>query len=200
MKNYYEELEVSRHASSEVINKAYKTLAKKYHPDSTKENKELAEERFKKISEAYETLSDSEKKKKYDEQLNITEPIIDINKYNQLVKDNQVLSSEISRLKNNYNANYNYSSAQNNNTYSTSQYTSSTVNNIKNTPPNTNRTTTQNRTYYEPSIIDIIKYKIDHWVKNLIAFVLTIFIVFILLCILLYIPFTRDFLLRSFTF
>lgn len=200
MKNYYEELEVSRHASSEVINKAYKTLAKKYHPDSTKENKELAEERFKKISEAYETLSDSEKKKKYDEQLNITEPIIDINKYNQLVKDNQVLSSEISRLKNNYNANYNYSSAQNNNTYSTSQYTSSTVNNIKNTPPNTNRTTSQNRTYYEPSIIDIIKYKIDHWVKNLIAFVLTIFIVFILLCILLYIPFTRDFLLRSFTF
>ena len=200
MKNYYEELEVSRHASSEVINKAYKTLAKKYHPDSTKENKELAEERFKKISEAYETLSDSEKKKKYDEQLNITEPIIDINKYNQLVKDNQVLSSEISRLKNNYNANYNYSSAQNNNTYSTSQYTSSTVNNIKNTPPNTNRTTFQNRTYYEPSIIDIIKYKIDHWVKNLIAFVLTIFIVFILLCILLYVPFTRDFLLRSFTF
>lgn len=200
MKNYYEELEVSRHASSEVINKAYKTLAKKYHPDSTKENKELAEERFKKISEAYETLSDSEKKKKYDEQLNITEPIIDINKYNQLVKDNQVLSSEISKLKNNYNTNYNYSSTQNNNTYSTPQYTNSTVNNIKNTPQNTNRTTFQNRTYYEPSIIDIIKYKIDHWVKNLIAFVLTIFIVFILLCILLYVPFTRDFLLRSFTF
>lgn len=200
MKNYYEELEVSRHASSEVINKAYKTLAKKYHPDSTKENKELAEERFKKISEAYETLSDSEKKQKYDEQLNITEPIIDINKYNQLVKDNQVLSSEISRLKNNYNTNYNYSSTQNNNTYSTPQYTNSTVNNIKNTTPNMNRTTSQNRTYYEPSIIDIIKYKIDHWVKNLIAFVLTIFIVFILLCILLYIPFTKDFLLRSFTF
>lgn len=193
MKNYYEELEVSRHASSEVINKAYKTLAKKYHPDSTKENKELAEERFKKISEAYETLSDSEKKKKYDDQLNITEPIIDINKYNQLVKDNQVLSSEISKLKNNYNTNYNHSSAQNNNT-------NSTANNIKNTPQNTNRTTSQNRTYYEPSIIDIIKYKIDHWVKNLIAFVLTIFIVFILLCILLYVPFTRDFLLRSFTF
>ena len=200
MKNYYEELEVSRHASSEVINKAYKTLAKKYHPDSTKENKELAEERFKKISEAYETLSDSEKKKKYDEQLNITEPIIDINKYNQLVKDIQVLSSEISKLKNNYNTNYNHSSTQNNNTYSTPQYTNSTVNNIKNTPQNTNRTTSQNRTYYEPSIIDIIKYKIDHWVKNLIAFVLTIFIVFILLCILLYVPFTRDFLLRSFTF
>ena len=89
MKNYYEELEVSRHASSEVINKAYKTLAKKYHPDSTKENKELAEERFKKISEAYETLSDSEKKKKYDEQLNITEPIIDINKYFELNDVNQ---------------------------------------------------------------------------------------------------------------
>lgn len=199
MKNYYEELEVSRHASSEVINKAYKTLAKKYHPDSTKENKELAEERFKEISEAYETLSDTEKRKKYDEQLNTFEPIIDVNKYNQLVKDNQFLSSEISRLKNNYSANY--SSHQNTNTYSASHYANSTVNNIKNTTSNnTSRSTTQNKSYYEPSIIDIIKYKIDHWIKNLIAFVLTIFIVFILLCILLYIPFTRDLLLKNFTF
>lgn len=199
MKNYYEELEVSRHASSEVINKAYKTLAKKYHPDSTKENKELAEERFKEISEAYETLSDTEKRKKYDEQLNTFEPIIDVNKYNQLVKDNQFLSSEISRLKNNYSANY--SSHQNTNTYSASHYANSTVNNIKNTTSNnTSRSTNQNKSYYEPSIIDIIKYKIDHWIKNLIAFVLTIFIVFILLCILLYIPFTRDLLLKNFTF
>lgn len=199
MKNYYEELEVSRHASSEVINKAYKTLAKKYHPDSTKENKELAEERFKEISEAYETLSDTEKRKKYDEQLNTFEPIIDVNKYNQLVKDNQFLSSEISRLKDNYSANY--SSHQNTNTYSASHYANSTVNNIKNTTSNnTSRSTNQNKSYYEPSIIDIIKYKIDHWIKNLIAFVLTIFIVFILLCILLYIPFTRDLLLKNFTF
>ena len=57
MKNYYEELEDSKNTKNEVINKAYKTLAKKYHPNSTKENKELAEERKKKISEAYKNLS-----------------------------------------------------------------------------------------------------------------------------------------------
>lgn len=44
MKNYYEELEVSRNASNEIISRAYKVLAKKYHPDTTTENKQLAEE------------------------------------------------------------------------------------------------------------------------------------------------------------
>ena len=69
MKNYYEELEVSRNASKEVINRAYKVLAKKYHPDTTTENKQFAEERFKKISEAYEILSDSQKRSNYNSEL-----------------------------------------------------------------------------------------------------------------------------------
>jgi len=67
MKNYYEVLEVSKNASSEVIEKAYKTLAKKYHPDVSPENKKSeAESLFKEIGEAYEILSDAEKRADYD--------------------------------------------------------------------------------------------------------------------------------------
>lgn len=70
MKNYYEILEVDPKASKEVIEKAYKVLAKKYHPDLQEEkNKKRAEEKIKNLNEAYEILSDTNKKAKYDEQL-----------------------------------------------------------------------------------------------------------------------------------
>lgn len=66
-KNYYDILQVNRNASSEIIEKAYKILAKKYHPDlQTEENKKEAEEILKEINEAYETLSSPEKKEAYD--------------------------------------------------------------------------------------------------------------------------------------
>ena len=70
MKNYYEILEVDQKASKEVIEKAYKVLAKKYHPDLQEEkNKKRAEEKIKNLNEAYEILSDENKKAKYDEKL-----------------------------------------------------------------------------------------------------------------------------------
>lgn len=70
MKMYYEMLEVSENASREVIEKAYRVLVKKNHPDlQTSENKVKAEERIKKINEAYEILSDESKKKQYDIEL-----------------------------------------------------------------------------------------------------------------------------------
>ena len=69
-KNYYDILQVNRNASPEIIEKAYKTLAKKYHPDlQTEENKKQAEEILKEINEAYETLSNAEKKQVYDASL-----------------------------------------------------------------------------------------------------------------------------------
>lgn len=72
MKNFYEILEVNEKASKEVIEKVYKVLAKKYHPDlqRTPEEKEKAEERMKEINEAYSILSDTEKRRKYDLELN----------------------------------------------------------------------------------------------------------------------------------
>ena len=64
-KDYYKVLGVARGASSEEIKKAFRKLARKYHPDvNPGDNK--AETRFKEINEAYEVLSDSDKRKKYD--------------------------------------------------------------------------------------------------------------------------------------
>jgi curved DNA-binding protein len=63
--DYYQVLGVNKGASAEDIKKAYRKLAMKYHPDHTKGDKD-AEEKFKKISEAYAVLSDPEKRKQYD--------------------------------------------------------------------------------------------------------------------------------------
>jgi len=64
-KDYYEILGVSRDASKEDIKKAYKRLAKKYHPDLNKHDKDAAE-KFKEINEAYSVLSDDKKRANYD--------------------------------------------------------------------------------------------------------------------------------------
>ena len=63
--DYYQILGLKKGASEEEIKKAYRKLAMKYHPDHTKGDK-AAEEKFKKISEAYAVLSDKEKRKEYD--------------------------------------------------------------------------------------------------------------------------------------
>src|SRR5713226_5730838 len=65
-KDYYEVLGVPRTASEGEIKKAFRKLAREYHPDVAK-NKKQAEEKFKEINEAYEVLGDPAKRKKYDE-------------------------------------------------------------------------------------------------------------------------------------
>jgi len=64
--DYYNILEVDKTASESEIKKAYRKLALKWHPDKNPNNKAAAEEKFKNISEAYEVLSDPEKKNVYD--------------------------------------------------------------------------------------------------------------------------------------
>ena len=65
MKDYYKTLNVQKTATEKEIKKAYRKLAKKYHPDVYKGNRKDAEEKFKEISEAYEVLSNKEKRQKY---------------------------------------------------------------------------------------------------------------------------------------
>lgn len=186
MNNYYDELEVSKTASKEVIEKVYKVLAKKYHPDTTKEiDKHAAEEKFKIISEAYEVLSDDEKRKKYDLELEQSNPTISYEEYMDVVNQRDTLSHTLNNLKNEFyqfknsvNTNQYYNnnhipynqvdSNLNNNTYNSS-------NNYHNTNQNsTNQNTnSQERKYYytntgkPASAFDYFKYKIKEFFSNI---------------------------------
>ena len=65
-RDYYETLGVSKSADAKEIKKAYRKLAIKYHPDKNPDNK-ATEEKFKEAAEAYDVLSSTEKKQKYDQ-------------------------------------------------------------------------------------------------------------------------------------
>src|SRR5919198_1368133 len=65
-RDYYETLGVAKTATDDEVRSAFRKLARKYHPDVAKDKK-AAEEKFKEINEAYEVLSDPEKRKKYDQ-------------------------------------------------------------------------------------------------------------------------------------
>lgn len=161
MKNYYDELEVSKTASKEVIEKVYKVLAKKYHPDTTKEiDKIAAEEKFKLISEAYEILSDDEKRKKYDLEFEQTHPTISYEEYLNIVNERDNLNTALNNLKNEFNG----YRKQNNNSqeyYNTNQNASA---------QNTN---TKKKTYYytdtgkPASAFAYYKYKIKQFFSNI---------------------------------
>ncbi len=66
-RDYYEVLGVEKTATDEELKKAYRKLAKKYHPDANPDNKEEAEAKFKELNEAYEVLSDKQKRSMYDQ-------------------------------------------------------------------------------------------------------------------------------------
>lgn len=98
MKNYYEILEVSENASSEVIEKAYRTLAKKYHPDVQRSNNlHFSENKFKELTEAYEVLSNPDLRNQYNNRLGLISN--NDNLYNNLYSEQEKLKNEVNNLK-----------------------------------------------------------------------------------------------------
>lgn len=182
-KNYYDWLEISRNASPEVVEKAYKTLVKKYHPDLQEgENKQQAEEMIKKINEAYSVLSDETKRKQYDE--TIKESTISREEYDRLQQELNNMRRQ-STTNDNHNTNHvtNMQSTENEKQDQDIEYQQRLENARK-------------KAYYDAYIQDLKRrgYKIRY--KKTFKDYLKIFIVIvvvIVLCILLWvIPFTRE--------
>lgn len=96
MKNYYEILEVDKKASPEVIEKAYKTLVKKYHPDL--QNNSDCQDKMRQINEAYEILSNDFKRREYDEK--IKRQSVSIEEYNRIIQENNRLKKDLKRVVN----------------------------------------------------------------------------------------------------
>lgn len=172
MKNYYEILEVDKKASSEIIEKAYKTLAKKYHPDLQDCRKEEYEERMKDINEAYSILSDDYKKTTYDEQLEST--IIAREEYEKVVQENIILREQLKSM-------LNQSQIQNN------TINNSTIDNMNRVlRQQINRATSQ--AYQDAYVQDMknrgykIKYKHDfkYYLKLVAVLGATIFVLFLI--------------------
>ncbi len=108
-KTYYDILEVSRYATDEVINRAHKVLVKRYHPDVQKdsESRKKAAEEMVKVNEAYEVLSDKDKKAKYDKKLELEE------KRKNMQNSSNAYNTNIRSSKKNNGSNTNINAGQN---------------------------------------------------------------------------------------
>jgi DnaJ-class molecular chaperone len=95
-KDYYIVLGVSRGADLNKIKKAYRTVAKKHHPDLTKSEKSV--QKFREIREAYETLSDEGKRKKYDAELARRGSKIKISRVPETIEKRKSLFDQIERV------------------------------------------------------------------------------------------------------
>lgn len=148
MKNYYELLEVDKNASKEVIDKAYKILVKKYHPDLQDESSKLeCEHKIKEINEAYDILSDTLKRNEYDKTLKNN--FITLEDYNILIDENMKLKKELNNLKNTFfNKNTHYDNYQNINknnfNNSSTKYKPNNFNNTNNIYNNRSNTSDDN--------------------------------------------------------
>lgn len=104
MKNYYEILEVDRNASQEVIEKAYKVLAKKYHPDLQQGvDKQQCAEKMKMINDAYGVLSDILKREEYNQKLKDEElqnENILLEEQERIMQENYVLKQQLNKMGN----------------------------------------------------------------------------------------------------
>lgn len=184
-KDYYKLLEIDRNASPEIIEKAYKTLAKKYHPDLQDElNKKKSEEIFKQINEAYQTLSDPISKANYDQTLANND--ISQDKYDEMYKQNQILKNKLNDLQSKQ-----YSQPTNTE-YNEQHYTpdldTKNENYSRNLEYEQQLNEARQKAYYDAYIQDLknrgykIMYKktFKDYVKNLISLIIVLVILFLL--------------------
>ena len=174
-KNYYEILEVDKNASKEIIDKAYKTLAKRYHPDlQTQEGKEQKEEMMKKVNEAYDVLSEENKRTAYNQQL--ASQNVSIDEYQKILLENELLKQQLETARQNI---------QNNRVYQQNTYS----NEQRNTTPNVGQQTnfTANQPYQNPYVQTRRQYRTRRRLtfKQLIK-IIGVIVGVILLCALIY--------------
>lgn len=173
MKNYYEILEVDVKASKEIIDKAFKVLAKKYHPDTQNDNKKTwAESKFKELNEAYEVLSNEEKRREYDTELEYAKN----SEHEALIMQNENLRRLVEQLKQEL------------------QYKEI----HHNIPNNINIDHSYDNEYQEPSQKIYYTYSepTKHIGKDFIAFIITLILLITIGFILWNVPFSKHYLMN----
>lgn len=204
-KNYYDILQVNQNASPEIIEKAYKTLAKKYHPDlQPEENKKQAEEILKDINEAYEILSNPISKVDYDNSLK--ENYISEEDYENLYNQNEILKNKLNNIYqkekninniNSENINYPKNNINDNLKKQEEFFAKQQAENLK---YQEELQRAREKAYHDAYIQDLknrgykIKYKKTF--KDYLKGFITIFIVIIVLIALWHIPFIHNFFMN----
>lgn len=197
MKNYYEILEVDIHASSEVIDKAFKVLAKKYHPDTQElDKKEWAEEQFKLLNEAYEVLSDVTKRDEYTKELEFDKN----RQLEALMLKNANLEVQVEDLQSELEAlrhsSTNPSSFDNSN-YHQPQYQNQAYRQNFYNPNSPPQYTVHEQTYSEePVYYESYYHPIKSKLKSFLAFCITLAIIVLIGFILWKIPYTHNMFVR----
>lgn len=188
MKNYYEILEVDRNASQEVIEKAYRALAKKYHPDLQQgSNQQEYAEKMKIINQAYDVLSDNFKREQYNQKLQNEElqnQAISREEQERIMQENYVLKQQLNRMGNN------------NIQYSQQNVDEGTIINMSRILDQQIRAA-RRQAYHDAYIQDMknrgykIRYKhgLKYYLKLIIALAITVFSLFLIYQI----PFVKNF-------
>ena len=193
----YEILQVSENASEEIIEKAYKVLAKKYHPDLQQEaDKKNAEAMMKKINEAYEILGNKEKRVEYDNQLQAERKQEEANTY----------TTDTQKANNNYtNINYNTNVVNNKNQNNNFDYEAEKLRYEKKLQQEELRQRKKmqenlNKEYEDAyyNYLRSLGYKVKHkWTKqNFIDLIIVLAIMAIIFVILWFIPVTHDWMVN----
>lgn len=176
--NYYDILEINKNASPEIVEKAYKTLVKKYHPDLQEGSlKKIYENKLKLINEAYEVLSSEEKRKEY----------------NLKLEQEEITNAE----KGNINKGYSNTSNENQNYNSYQRQPSNPSKNRYEREYNEQLNNAINKAYYDAYIQSLkkrgfrIKYKktFKDYFRGFVSIIIFIFIIYILW----HIPFIKNY-------